>query len=277
MTRSHSALLVFAATACLGAEPQKKPADWNAVRPLAANDSVHIEELTWMEVRDAMKAGKTVVIVPTGGVEMNGPYLVTGKHNYIVRVAADAIARKLGNALVAPVVPFVPEGDIDPPTGHMQYPGTISLSEDTYERLLTDICASFRTHGFADIVLIGDSGGNQDGMKAVAARLNKKWAKQKVRIHFIPEYYDYDGVDDWLAKQGIRQKDEGLHDDFEISASLIAIDPTLVRAKQRQKAGNFSINGIALAPVEKTAEWGRKIIAYRADATVLAIRKSMGR
>ena len=277
MSRFRASFVMLAVATLLGAEPPKKPADWDAKRPLAAHDTLHIEEMTWMEVRDAMKAGKTVVIVPTGGVEMNGPYLVTGKHNYIVRAAAEVIARKLGSALVAPVVPFVPEGDIDPPTGHMQYPGTISVSEDTYERLLTDICASFRTHGFADIVLIGDSGGNQDGMKAVAARLNKKWAKQKVRVHFIPEYYDYDGVDDWLAKQGIRQKDEGLHDDFEISASLIAIDPILVRAKQRQKAGNFSINGIALAPVEKTAEWGRKMIAYRADATVAAIRKSMAR
>ena len=127
-----------------------------------------------MEVRDALKAGKTTVIVPTGGVEQNGPYLATGKHNVILRGTAEAIARKLGNALVAPIVAFVPEGDIDPPTGHMRYPGTISLTEDTYQRLLTDICASLRAHGFEHIVLIGDSGGNQKGMKAVARRLDEK-------------------------------------------------------------------------------------------------------
>src|SRR5207248_214504 len=143
----------------------------DAPRPIAALDSVWIEELTWMEVRDALKAGKTTVLIPTGGVEQNGPYLATGKHNYVLRATSEAIARKLGNALVAPVVPFVPEGNIDPPSSHMKYPGTISLTEDTYERLLTDICACFRTHGFAHIVLIGDSGGNQKGMKAVAERL----------------------------------------------------------------------------------------------------------
>src|SRR5437588_5397314 len=111
--------------------------------------------MTWMEVRDAMQAGKTTIIIPTGGVEQNGPYLATGKHNYILRATGEAIARKLGNALVAPVVAFVPEGDIEPASSHMKYPGTISLTEDTYERLLGEIYACFRTHGFEQIVLIG--------------------------------------------------------------------------------------------------------------------------
>src|SRR6185437_6183575 len=124
----------------------------------------------------------------TGGVEQNGPYLVTGKHNVVLRATTEAIARKLGDALVAPVVPFVPEGDIDPPSLHMRYPGTISVTEETFERLLTDICASLRTHGFRHIVLIGDSDGNQQGMKAVAARLDAQWGRAGTRILYVPEY-----------------------------------------------------------------------------------------
>ena len=96
-------------------------------RPIAARDSVFIEELTWLEVRDAIRAGKTTVIIATGGVEQNGPYLASGKHNYVLRATTEAIARKLGNALVAPIVPFVPEGDISPPTSHMKYHATISV------------------------------------------------------------------------------------------------------------------------------------------------------
>jgi len=251
-------------------QPQK-PVD---VRPIAEWDTVFIEEMTWVEVRDALKDKKTTVLIPTGGVEENGPYVITGKHNYIVRATAEAIARKLGNALVAPIVPFVPEGAIDPPTGHMKYPGTISLREGTYERLLTDICACFRTHGFREIVLMGDSGGNQKGMKRVAAELNQTWAGGKTRVHFMPEYYDHEGVDEWLAKQGIKETDEGFHDSFAVSATLAAVDPTLIRAKQRQAAKKFSINGIELAPLEKTVEWGKKIIEFRAEATVKAIRKA---
>ena len=270
MSRS---LLVACLLALLSASALSQNPAPDAKRPIEPLDSVFIEELTWMEVRDALKAGKTTVIIPTGGVEQNGPYLATGKHNYVLRATTEAIARKLGNALVAPIVPFVPEGDIDPPTGHMKYPGTISLTEDTYQRLLTDICASLKTHGFEHIVMIGDSGGNQKGMKAVAGKLNEKWAGGKTRVHFIPEYYDYPGVDKWLRSQGILQKNEGLHDGFAVTAIMMTVDPTTVRMKQRIAADKFRINGIELAPAEKTIEWGKKIVDVRAEATVKAIRK----
>jgi len=259
------------------AAPDPVSPDPNSPRPIDAVDSVFIEELTWMEIRDAMKAGKTTVIIPTGGVEQNGPYLATGKHNYVLRATTEAIARKLGNTLVAPIVPFVPEGDIEPASQHMRYPGTISLTEETYHRLLVDICASFRAHGFAHIVLIGDSGGNQDGMKAVAAELNSRWAGGKSRVHFIPEYYDYAGVEKWLVKEGIKQTPEGYHDDFAITAQMMVVDPSTVRMKQRIAAGKFRINGIDLAPAAKAIEWGRKIVDYRAGITVQAIQKELGK
>ena len=261
----------------LTAAPDPVNPDRNSPRPIEAIDSVFIEELTWMEIRDAMKAGKTTVIIATGGVEQNGPYLATGKHNYILRATTEAIARKLGNALVAPIVAFVPEGDIEPASLHMKYPGTISLTEETYHRLLTDLCASFRVHGFADIVLIGDSGGNQEGMKAVAAELNARWAGSSVRVHFIPEYYDYPGVEKWLAEQGIQQTPEGLHDDFAITAQMMVVDPATVRMKERIAAGKFRINGVDLAPAAKTIEWGRKIVDYRAKITASAIQKAIGK
>jgi creatinine amidohydrolase len=275
MPRSCGLPAVLLAVGFLSAQPTATSPDPNTRRPIEALDTVFVEEMTWMEVRDALKAGKTTVIVPTGGVEQNGPYLATGKHNYILRGTAEAIARKLGDALVAPVVAFVPEGDIDPPTGHMKYPGTVSLTEGTYQRLLTEICACFRTHGFEHVVLIGDSGGNQKGMKEVAALLNAKWAGGKTRVHFIPEYYDYPGVTKWLEKQGVKQVDEGLHDDFAITAQMMAVDPATVRMKQRVAAGKFRINGVELAPAEKTIDWGKKIIDYRAEVTVQAIRKAV--
>jgi len=258
----------------LAALPDPIRPDPRAPRPIAAVDSVFIEELTWMEVRDALKAGKDSVIVPTGGVEQNGPYLVTGKHNVVLRGTAEAIARKLGNTLVSPIVPFVPEGDIDPPTSHMLYPGTISVSEQTFQALLSDICSSLKTHGFQRIILIGDSGGNQAGMKAVAAALSNKW-KDNCRIVFIPEYYNGAAVSRWLESQGIKQTPEGLHDDFAMEATMLAVDPSSVRMKQRIAAGNFRINGVELAPAEKTIEWGRKIIDFRAENTVRAIHKAV--
>jgi creatinine amidohydrolase/Fe(II)-dependent formamide hydrolase-like protein len=276
MRRSLS-VVAFLAAGLLFAQPSPTSPDPNTPRPIDALDTVFTEEMTWMEIRDALKAGKDTVIVATGGVEQNGPYLATGKHNYVLRATTEAIARKLGNALVAPIVVFVPEGDIDPPTEHTKYPGSISLTEDTYQRLLTDICASFRAGGFAHVVLIGDSGGNQKGMKAVAEALNAKWKDGKTRVHFVPEYYDYAGVAKWLEGQGVKQVPEGLHDDFAITAQMMVVDPTAVRMKQRIKANKFRINGVELAPADKTIEWGKKIVDYRAEATVKAIRKATGR
>lgn len=246
-------------------------------RPIASLDSVFIEELTWLEVRDAMRAGKRTVLVATGGVEQNGPYLATGKHNTILRGTTEAIARKLGDALVAPIIPFVPEGDIDPPTGHMRYPGTISVTEETYRRLLTDVASSLRTHGFEHIVFLCDSGGNQAGMKAVAGELANRWKGGKTNIHYIAEYYDYPGVDRWVASQGIRERDEGMHDNFGITALMMTVDPTMVRMKERRAAGKFSINGVDLAPADRTIAVGKRLVDYRASITVEAIRKARGK
>src|SRR4029079_9576804 len=97
----------------------------------------------------------------------------------------------------------------------------------------------------------------------------------KTRVHFIPEYYDYPGVTKWLNSQGIVQKNEGHHDDFAITAIMMTVDPTTVRMKQRIAADKFRINGIELAPAEKTIDWGKKIVDMRADVTVNAIRKAM--
>src|SRR5688500_10420064 len=84
----------------------------DAVRPIDMLDTVWIEEQTWMETRDAIKAGKTTVIIGTGGLEQNGPYNANGKHNYVLRATCEATARKLGNALCGPLVTVEP-GNIE--------------------------------------------------------------------------------------------------------------------------------------------------------------------
>lgn len=246
-----------------------------APRPIAAHESVWIEALTWMEVRDAIAAGRTTVIIPTGGVEQNGPYLATGKHNYVLQVTCEGIARQLGNALCAPIVKFVPEGTIDPPSGMMRYPGTISLSEDTYRRLLDDIASSFKAHGFEHIIFIGDSGGNQNGMRDVAASLNQRWGK--TIAHYIPEFYRYADVFTWMEKElGIKETArDGLHDDFVITAIMMALDPTTVRYDERVAAGKASINGLSITPKDEVAAIGRKLAQFRVDQTVAAIRAAI--
>jgi creatinine amidohydrolase/Fe(II)-dependent formamide hydrolase-like protein len=254
---------------------QTEPSDWDMPRPIEAHESVFLEELTWLEVRDALRSGMTTVIVPTGGIEPNGPYLALGKHNYILRATTDRIARKLRNALVSPIVPFVPEGDIDPPTGHMRYPGTISVSNETFMALLVDIASSLRAHGFQHIILIGDSGPNQEGMKQVAEHLATRWTDGQATIHYIPEYYDNPRWNTWLAERGVKEVNEGLHDDVRHSSIMMTIDPLTVRMPQRVAAGCFSINGVELAPAAKTIALGNELVDYQADVTVAAILRAI--
>jgi creatinine amidohydrolase/Fe(II)-dependent formamide hydrolase-like protein len=174
-----SALCTFAVRiATVGAEPP---------------DTVQLELLTWTEIRDAVRAGKTTIIVPIGGTEQSGPYMAVGKHNVRVAALSERIARQLGDALVAPVIAYVPEGNIDPPTSHMRFPGTITIPKEVFERTIESAAESFRIHGFTNIVLLGDHGGYQDSLKAVAARLNRLWASARVtpqaRVLYIVEYY----------------------------------------------------------------------------------------
>ena len=289
------AALVVAAGAAVPVAAAQGNAAPDAVRPIDAGDSLWTEELTWMEVRDAVKAGKTTVIIGTGGVEQNGPYVAGGKHNFVLQTVLPYIARTIGNALIAPIVKFVPEGAIEPsPSGHMRYPGTISLEASTFEALLTDICRSYKAHGFKDIIVLGDSGGNQRGMESVANALNKKWEGDTARVHYLREYYYQDQWSyDFLKAQGIVQIDKtppagqqqdrrtdtrnGMHDDIYYEAQTAVQDPKLIRMDQRLKAGLFTLHGVDEAPIARTIDIGRKLAEYRAEITAKAFTASLAK
>lgn len=261
-----------------GASATAGSPDPNSPRIIAGVDTVFMEAMTWMEIRDAMKAGKDTVIVATGGLEQNGPYLVSAKHNIVLRATTEALARRLGNALVSSIIQFVPEGDIDPPSGHMKYPGSISLTAATFEALLTDVASSLKANGFKTIVFIGDSGGNQAGMKKVAESLTAKWstAGAGTRIYFVPEYYQYPALQEWIETGlGIKQVDEGLHDDYAIASMMALVDPASIRLKQRAAKGKDTINGVKLSPLATTQANARKIVDRRVEQTIAALKKAM--
>jgi creatinine amidohydrolase len=263
-------------------EPQRRTASVNTEprvdvtnmpRPIDMHDSVWIENLTMLEVRDLIKSGKTTALVLTGGIEENGPYLTNGKHNNVLKATGESIARALGNALVAPIVTLEPGN----PKRPNLMPGTIVLSAATHKAVLTDIATSLRSQGFKDVVLLGDSGGNLNPMKEVAETVNAEW-KGEGRVHFIPEYYNYGEVEEFeKTTLGIHEKLEGYHDDYYITAIIATVDTDAIRMPERVKAGKFVINGVPLAPIAKTIENGKKMVAFRTEATVAAIKKSMAK
>jgi creatinine amidohydrolase len=242
--------------------------------------TVFLEELTWPELRALVQAGKTTIILPSGGTEQNGPHMALGKHNVRVRALSERIARELGNAVVGPVMAYVPEGALGPPTGHMRFPGTITVPDDVFRRALESAARSVRLHGFRDVVFLGDHGSTQAGERAVAARLNREWAATPVRAHAVEEYYRAatSGFRELLRARGYRADELGDHAALPDTALTLAIAPELVRTDPPRDA---QIPGAGTGadgdPRRASAELGRLGVDLIVARTVAAIRESTNR
>lgn len=243
----------------------------NAPDPIPVLDTVWIEEMTYMEVRDAIKAGKTTALVVGGGIEQNGPYLAGGKHDYVAKVTAEPIARRLGNALIAPILVLAP-GDPD----HIPNPGSIFLTDETFKAMLTDIAKSLKSQGFKNILFMADHGEDQKQMNEVVKALTAQWTGSGTGIYYVPEYYNNEALRKFIASEGVKEtswNSEGIHDEYQITAISMVDDPETVRLKERIKANKTTINGASILPAEKTIQIGKKLIAYRTEFTVAAINK----
>jgi creatinine amidohydrolase/Fe(II)-dependent formamide hydrolase-like protein len=255
--------------------PASTPPAEAAAHASRSADSVFLEDLTWTELRDAIKAGKTTILAPVGGVEQSGPYVALGKHDARVKVLAERIARNLGDALVAPVVAYVPEGNIDPPTEHMRFPGTITVPPEVFRQTLEWAAMSFRLHGFTDVVFIGDHGGYQDDLKAVADDLNRRWAGSPARAHFIAQYYlatqtRYVAA---LKQRGHSDAEIGTHAGLADTSLLLATAPAMVRADRLgQGAPPGPVQGVHGDPSHASAALGQLGVDAIVAETTAAIR-----
>ena len=251
-----------------------------AVAAAEAPRTLWLDELTWTELRDRIHGGATTIIVPIGGTEQNGPHMALGKHNARVRYLAERIAGELGNAIVAPVVAYVPEGSVDPPVGHMRFPGTITVPAPIFEATLESAGRSFRLHGFRDVVFLGDHGGYQKDLRAVADHLNREWRGTPVRAHAIVEYARAAEVDyaRALKERGYRDDEIGVHAGLADTSLTLAIDPRLVRTEPLAAGAKpAAADGVNGDPRRANAELGRAGVDLIVKETVAAIRKSTAR
>jgi creatinine amidohydrolase len=250
-----------------------------AARP--ATPSVFLEELTWTEVRDALRAGTTTVIVPVGGTEQNGPHMALGKHNVRARALAGRIAAELGNALVAPVLSYVPEGSIAPPAAHMRYAGTISVSDESFKGILEGAARSFRQHGFAHIVWVGDHGGYQSSMATTASRLNREWAASTTKpaqVHFIADYYlaTQAPYEQALRAKGLSNAQIGMHAGAADTSLMMAIDTSLLRPDRMAPGAHVAdTDGVSGDPRAASAALGQLGVDLIVRSSVAAIRHAV--
>jgi len=237
---------------------------------------VFMEELTWTELRDAIGSGTTTVIVPVGGTEQSGPHIALGKHNVRARVLAGRIAAALGHTVVAPVLAYVPEGRVAPPTSHMRFAGTITVSDEAFRATLDSAARSLRQHGFRDVVLIGEHGGYQSQLAAVADKLNRDWAGTPARAHYIAEYYrsaqaEFAAV---LRGKGLTDAQIGVHAGALDTSLMLAIDPSMVRSDQlataAREGASAGVTGDPRAASIALGQTGVDLIVARSVAAIRA-------
>ncbi|MDB5871780.1 MAG: Creatininase [Ramlibacter sp.] len=248
-----------------------------AAAPVGAA-SLQLDDLTWTEVRDGLRAGTTTVILPVGGTEQSGPHMALGKHNVRAAVLATRIAAKLGNALVAPVMSYVPEGRVSPPAGHMRFPGTLSVPEDAFAAVLAGAARSLKQAGFVDIVLVGDHGGYQGQLKDVALRLNREWAGTRARAHYVGAYYQAASTEfnQALRARGVTDQQIGTHAGLADTSLMMAIDASRVRSEQLRSGNHAEAStGIAGDPAQSSAALGQIGVDLIIDKTVAAIRQAV--
>ena len=229
----------------------------------AASSSLHLDELTWPELRDRIAAGTAIAIVPIGGTEQNGVHMALGKHNRRVLLLAERIARQLGNAVVAPVVAYVPEGRIDPPSGHMRWPGTITVPEGAFETSLESTARSLQRAGLKHVVLLGDSGDNRKSLDRVAARVPGVFSP--------PEYYLASTADHAAAlrARGFTEAQIGRHAGLADTSLMLSLDPSLVRRERLASSRGEGADGDAS---RAEAALGQEAVDRIVAVTAQAIR-----
>jgi creatinine amidohydrolase/Fe(II)-dependent formamide hydrolase-like protein len=237
----------------------------------AQSNSVMIEDLTWPEIRAAIAAGKTTAIYYAGSAEQNGPHMAIGKHNFIAQYVARRIAEDLGNALVYPVMPYALTGDVVKKTGHMRFPGSVSLSPETFGGVARETAESAISAGFRNIFLMGDHGGGQDVLKKVAADLDALWATKGIRVRYVPDLYykSQKQVDRYLKEHGLPG---GAHAGIPDTAQVMFLDRDQRWIRRDKLAPGDKANGVDGDPRQATPEMGKIFIQYKIGAAVAQIR-----
>jgi creatinine amidohydrolase/Fe(II)-dependent formamide hydrolase-like protein len=176
------------------------------------------------------------------------------------------MARKIGNTLVAPVIQYVPEGDPD-----RQNPGSISLPSPAYDQLLDAAARSLKAHGFKEVLFIGDSGGNQAGMVAVAKTLNEEWKGSGTTVFALTDYYEQGRLNyrAWMeAAFGYDDTITGSHAGVTDTSQVLHVHPAGIRKDRLMPWGGPADSGVTGDPMKATADIGRMGIRFKVNAGI---------
>lgn len=245
--------------------------------------SVYLEDLTWLEIRQAMASGYRTAILYTGSTEANGPHLVLGKHTIIARYVAGGIAKRLGDALVYPSLPFAPAHNPVSRTGLMAFPGTVSLDSNTYRAVVHDVLLSALAVGFQRVFVMGDHGLGQEALRAAAETLEAEWGPKGQHVAYVPDVF-YAAGDSMRAYLAAHRLPPDGHAGIDDTSELLFLEGALhasgrwIRRAEIAWADStqFPIRAIDGDPRRATPQLGRRFLEWKISAGVAAIRRLRG-
>jgi creatinine amidohydrolase/Fe(II)-dependent formamide hydrolase-like protein len=234
--------------------------------------SVWVDDLTWPEVRDAIASGKRTAIIYAGSSEQNGPHMVIGKHNFIARALAQRIAEQLGDALVYPIMPYAVTGNPIMRTGHMRFPGSVTLPPEVFFGVVRGVAQSALTAGFKVVLLMGDHGGGQEELALAAKELNAQARPDGARVLFIGDLYAKSRVQmrDILASRGLPTTED--HAGIPDTSSLLYLETQGAWVRKDKIALADATNGVQGHPQFASAELGKIYLDLKVDLAVKQIR-----
>ena len=270
-------VFLLASVAALGQGAQKQ-------------EVVDIDLMTYPEIYSAIHDhGKTTVLVYNGGTEQRGPHAVLGGHTFMARATAPAMARRLGNALVAPVLPFSvnPAGGVGP-----KMPGSIALAPELFQKVNQAVVDSMVENGFKNIVLMGDHGGGQAELMKLAEAMDAKYGPQGTHVYFCGDVYEKSRREfaDWLKSKGLPLSNHaGIPDTSEmlylqpgpeqwvrsIYKTTLG-DPVLAPGQQPDPKAPRVNNGVTGDPRPSTPEIGKLVFDMKVNNGVAQINKLIG-
>jgi creatinine amidohydrolase len=180
-----------------------------------ADKVVEMDHLSWVDIEARLRDGWKTAIFAVGSIEQHGPHMPTMVDALLGEEIAVRVARKLGDALVAPTV----RPGNSP--HHMAFPGTLNLRLSTITAIVVDYCTSLAAHGFTELVVISSHGGNNAVVKSGAQEAQAAVGKDKdvIVITNLPGYLD----------QTFDQSDEGFHATRIETSCVLRLVPELVR------------------------------------------------
>jgi creatinine amidohydrolase/Fe(II)-dependent formamide hydrolase-like protein len=241
----------------------------------AAQPRVALGELTTSELRERL-ARCPVALIYNGGIDETGPHVALAKHNLRAQRYGTEIARRLGNALLAPVIPYAPN-----PTPSPDLPGQIALRPGTYVAINEDVARSLIDGGFRRVAILAEHGMGLEDLNALATRLDGEFRGRGIRIFYVSDVYA-------RAREEIEQEIKasgqvaGGHGGLWDTSETMAADPSAVRPDKfafgtADHDGNGPPNeaGFSGDPRKSSVALGRRFGEKRIALAVDEIRRNL--